>query len=85
MNWNFGQTDLKEEVRAQDQTFTPDEVAIFFVMYDHDRDRRKFLTEGQKILIERWIAEGMVPSRRQYELAKRMSGIMQNIDHAIEH
>lgn len=76
-SWSFKIDDLTENIKTQDQTFTPDELAILFVIYDQNSE---LLTGRQKELLERLISEGSVPSRRQYETAKACRGILRNVE-----
>lgn len=76
MHWHFKLGDLTEDTKVQDQTFTPDELAILFVIYD---TQPGLMTTGQKELLERLIVEGTVPSRRQYETARACRGILKDL------
>ena len=77
MRWSFNLRDLEEPIKVQDQMFTPDELAILFVIYD---ENGQLLTDRQKELLERLMVEGTVPSRRQYETAKACRGILRDVD-----
>ena len=77
MHWEFNLKDLTEVVRIQDQTFTPDEIAIFYVIYNENPE---VLTTKQMELLERLMVEGTTPSRRQYEMAKMSRGILKDVD-----
>lgn len=81
MRWEFAIEDLKGETTLQDQIFTPEHVAILFVLYavhemaeDGRIPQRSPLTIQQVQLIESLIFLGRVPSRRQFNEALDSSG-----------
>jgi hypothetical protein len=81
VRFNFNVNDLTENVRVQDQEFTPEQLAICFVFYAVDVlastgeiDYKSPLTDGMRALIEDLIRRGLVPSKRQFHAACAASG-----------
>jgi len=74
--WSYRINDLTENVKIQDQTFSPDELAILLVIYDAQPE---LISGKQKELLDRVISAGTVPSRRQYETAKACRGILKDV------
>lgn len=71
--WGFRMSDLTENIKIEDQEFSPHDVAVMFLLYDLEQ-----LPPPQMIIVERLIAEGTMPSRRQYQLAQASAGILRN-------